>query len=81
MEAHENMSDGDELRDPAENKINKWFRPNGQSMGPNSKESGIRNLDGPVAATFYENLMRKLSNHWSIEIFQTLNIWQKTLFY
>ena len=31
-------------------------RPNGHNQwGPTVKESGIRNLDGPAAASFYKN--------------------------
>ena len=55
---HEHMSDGDRITRSFGQRIHSisGLGPNGHNQwGPTVKESGIRNLDGPAAATFYEN--------------------------
>ena len=53
---HEHMSDGDRITRSFGQRIHSisGLGPNGHNQwGPTVKESGIRNLDGPAAATFY----------------------------
>ena len=55
---HEHMSDGDRMTRSFGQRIHKisGMGPNGHNQwGPTVAESGIRNLDGPAAASFYEN--------------------------
>ena len=52
------MSDGDRMTRSFGQRIHKisGMGPNGHNQwGPTVVESGIRNLDGPAAASFYEN--------------------------
>ena len=56
---HEHMSDGDRMTRNFGQRIHKisGLGPNGHNQwGPTVKESGIRNLDGPAAASFYKDL-------------------------
>ena len=53
------MSDGDRMTRNFGQRIHKisGLGPNGHNQwGPTVKESGIRNLDGPAAASFYKDL-------------------------
>ena len=55
---HEHMSDGDKITRSFGQRIHSisGLGPNGHNQwGPTVKESGIRNLDGPAAASFYKN--------------------------
>ena len=55
---HEHMSDGDRMTRSFGQRIHKisGMGPNGHNQwGPTVAESGIRNLDGPAAASFYED--------------------------
>ena len=59
---HEHMSDGDRITRSFGQRIHSisGLGPNGHNQwGPTVKESGIRNLDGPAAATFYEKFDEK----------------------
>ena len=52
------MSDGDKITRSFGQRIHSisGLGPNGHNQwGPTVKESGIRNLDGPAAASFYKN--------------------------
>ena len=55
---HEHMSDGDRMTRNFGQRIHKisGLGPNGHNQwGPTVKESGIRNLDGPAAASFFKD--------------------------
>ena len=55
---HEHMSDGDRMTRSFGQRIHKisGMGPNGHNQwGPTVADSGIRNLDGPAAASFYQN--------------------------
>ena len=59
---HEHMSDGDKITRSFGQRIHSisGLGPNGHNQwGPTVKESGIRNLDGPAAASFYKNFDHK----------------------
>ena len=55
---HEHMSDGDRMTRSFGQRIHKMsgLGPNGHNQwGPTVRDSGIRNLDGPAGASFYED--------------------------